>query len=90
LLDEFEDLTSPIGEFVRECCVCGGQYSVLKRDLYQAWRCWCEEHGQDHPGDRAAFGRNLLAAVPTISTGQPRVNGDRQRIYRGIALKDDP
>ena len=86
LLGHLEDLASPIGAFIRECCVVGAERQVAKADLYQGWMAWCQRSGREHPGDAATFGRNLMAAEPRIRSGQPREGGKRTSIYSGIGL----
>lgn len=85
-LMELEDLGSPMSAFVRERCEVGAGLTMAIADLYQAWRDWCTDHGRDHPGTAAAFGRDLRAAVPGLKVVQPRDEGVRQRRYEGIAL----
>jgi putative DNA primase/helicase len=86
LLDQMEDLGSPVGAFVRECCAVGAEHSVSKSDLYQRWTQWCAGGGREHYGDVATFGRNLLAVVPTVKSTQPRDGGKRTPTYVGIGL----
>ena len=87
LLEEMEDLSSPVGAFVKECCVVGVGRQIARADLYAAWRGWCEERGRE-PGEAATFGRNLRAAVPSIGASYPRDGGGRVRMYEGIALAE--
>jgi putative DNA primase/helicase len=87
LLVQLEDLTSPVGEFIRECCEVGPDHHVLKAELYERWRAWCERAGRDRPGEASTFGRNLLAAVPSAHAGQPRDGNKRVPVYFGIGLK---
>jgi putative DNA primase/helicase len=86
LMVHLEDLGSPVNAFIRECCVVGPDQRVAKADLYQRWTAWCQSGGREHPGDAATFGRNLVAAIPTISTSQPRVDGKRMNVYAGIGV----
>jgi putative DNA primase/helicase len=87
LLGQLEDLTSPIGEFLREYCEIGPDRQVVKAELYERWKWWCEGAGRQHPGDLATFGRNLMAAVPTARQSQPRDGAKRVPTYRGIGLR---
>lgn len=88
LIQEFEDLGSPIGAFLRERCDVGKGHDVPKDHLFQAWKAWCTENGREHPGTVQTFGRNLRAAVPWLGETHPRVLGARVRYYEGIRLKD--
>jgi putative DNA primase/helicase len=56
-------------------------------DLYEAWKQWCESQGRQHPGTVQTFGRDLLAACPTIRRTFPREGEARYRSYNGIGLK---
>jgi putative DNA primase/helicase len=87
LVGELEDLSSPVGAFVRECCILGPAYQVPVADLFSAWKAWCEAKGRKEPGTQQGFGRDLLAAVPTLRRLQPRDGQDRYRAYEGIGLR---
>jgi putative DNA primase/helicase len=88
LLDDMADLASPIGVFVRDCCIVGPGYRAAVADLYAAWRDWCEAHGRREPGTEQSFGRDLLAAVAGLRRCQPREGDQRYRAYQGIGLAD--
>lgn len=78
------DLVSPVSAFVRDRCVVG-TYEVLVDDLYAAWRVWADDNGH-RAGSAQTFGRDLRAVVPGLAMVRPRVEGSRQRSYRGIGL----
>lgn len=84
--EELEDLASPVGAFVRECCIVEPGAEVETGALYQRWRRWCEERGRDHPGTEAVFGRDLRACVPGVSRQARRSGPERFRVYAGIRL----
>jgi P4 family phage/plasmid primase-like protien len=86
LVTDLEDLSSPIGAFIRECCKVGPDCEVLVRDLYERWKNWCGVKGRKEPGTEQIFGRDLRAAVPYLDVRQPRSGGGRVRIYEGIRL----
>jgi putative DNA primase/helicase len=87
LLQDLENLSSPIGQFVRECCVVGLNERVNVDDLYREWCGWTEKQGWKHPGRVNEFGRDLRAAYPAISTRRPKQNGERWLEYVGIRLR---
>jgi putative DNA primase/helicase len=89
LVADMEDLSSPIGAFLRECCNVGPGFEVLVRDLYDRWKRWCEDKGRKDPGHEQAFGRDLRAAVPALDVRQPRADGGRVRVYEGVRLKPE-
>jgi putative DNA primase/helicase len=80
---DMEDLASPVGAFVRECCVVGPGHRVWVDDLYNAWRSWCEQDGRSNVTTKQTFGRDLAAAVPGALS---RVGTGNVRFYDGIAL----
>lgn len=87
---EIEDLGSPIGAFLRDCCVIEPSAACKVSELYGAWREWCEVQGRDHPGNAQSFGRDLGAAIPGLKLTQPRApDGTRERYYDGIRLSHD-
>jgi putative DNA primase/helicase len=88
-IQELEDLSSPVGAFLRERCEIGLGLSISRKLLFAHWRDWCEEEGRDHPGTTASFGRRLGAAVRGLKTTQPRVDGEKERRYEGIGLRAD-
>lgn len=92
LVEQMEDIASPVGEFVKDTCVVGAAHEILTNELYGAWKEWCQEHGRDHPGDRTAFGRNLTAAFHSIRTSNPTTRGGcgvKVRWYLGIDLNPE-
>ena len=73
LLGELHDISSPIGEFIRDCCVAGPAYHVRCDDLYKSYLDWCKEKGREHPGDSTGFGRNVPhgnAFAPQVATSR--------------------
>jgi putative DNA primase/helicase len=87
MVGELADLASPVGAFIRERCQVGPGYQVERFALFVAWKGWCEEHGRQHPGEAATFGRNLRAAVPDLADAYPRSEDGRVRVYQGIGLR---
>lgn len=85
-LRALEDLSSPVGAFLRDRCEVQPRTREMCKQLFRAWRSWCEDNGTD-PGTAQTFGRDLRAAVPTIKTTRPRVKGRKTRFYEGITLK---
>ena len=87
LLGELDDLASPVGAFVRERCRVGPGCRAAVADLFAAWKRFCEDRGRKEAGTEAMFGRDLLAAVPTLRRVRPRDGEDRYRAYEGIGLR---
>jgi putative DNA primase/helicase len=86
LIDDLNDLSSPVQQFVRECCLLGPHQARVD-DLFTAWRKWCDQVGRKEPGTEQVFGRDLLAAFPKLKRIRPREDGERVRGYEGIAVK---
>jgi putative DNA primase/helicase len=86
LVEQMENLSSPVGEFVKDCCVVGAAHEIITHDLYEGWKRWCQRHGLDHAGSAPIFGRNLCAAFPTVRTSTPTTRGRARnvRLYLGI------
>lgn len=82
---DMEDLSSPVGAFVREQCIVGAGQRIWVDDLYAAWKSWCDQEGRSSVTTKQTFGRDLLAAVPGISC---RRNLNLGRFYEGISLHD--
>ena len=84
-IQELEDLASPVGAFVRDCCVVGPGRRVWIDDLYRAWRSWCERDGRSVVTTKQTFGRDLMAACAGLKS---RVGSGNLRFYEGIGLKE--
>lgn len=80
---DLEDLASPVGAFVRECCTIAPGCRAWVDDLYKAWQGWCERDGRHIVSSKMSFGRDLAAAVPGIK--RRRGSGDVP-FYEGIGL----
>lgn len=87
LIQEFEDLGSPIGAFVRERCELGSGREVSMSDLFAGWKAWCQETGREKPGTVQTFGRNLRAAFPWLKGTQHRDLGVPIRYWAGLRLR---
>jgi len=81
---DMEDLSSPVGAFVRERCEVGSGLRIWIDDLYAAWKEWCEADGRISVTTKQTFGRDLMAAVPGVSR---RCGTNGARFYQGIGLK---
>ncbi len=84
---EMMDLASPVSTFIRDWCnVTNPTAEIPRQDLFEAWTVWCRQQGRDQPGAQNIFGRDLRAATPGVRQRQTRQEGDRVRVYVGIAL----
>jgi putative DNA primase/helicase len=89
LVQQMEDLSSPIGVFLRECCEVGPGFEVPCRDLFSRWQTWCAAKGQKDPGTDQVFGRELHAAISGLDTKQHRLGSMRIRVYVGVRLRPE-
>jgi putative DNA primase/helicase len=85
MVQELEDLSSPVGAFVRQRCVVSPDCRVQVDTLFGDWRRWCDAEGRQSCGTKASFGRELHAAVGGIK--RRRTTGD-VAVYQGIGLKE--
>lgn len=87
LLEDMNDLASPVSAFVRDVCEVKAGRSEEVSVLFRAWEGWCARNGRKS-GTAQTFGRDLLAAYPKLRRTQPRdERGGRIREYEGIGLK---
>jgi putative DNA primase/helicase len=86
-LRHLEDLSSPVGAFVRDRCEVGPMFEEGKDPMWEMWKHWCAEEGRATPGTKAVFVRDLRASVPGIVPRSHR-DGDRRRhVLQGIRLR---
>lgn len=83
---DLEDLGSPMGAFVRECCVAEPEAETPIARLYEHWVRWCKAQGYRHVSPVQQFGGDLRAVVPGIKVGDRRRKEKRWRVYKGIRL----
>ena len=84
IVQDLEELSSPVGAFVRQECVVGPGHRIDVDDLYEGWRRWCEKEGRNLVSTKQMFGRDLAAAVRGIVR---RRGSGMTPFYEGIALK---
>jgi len=87
LLDDLENLSSPIKQFVADACDVGSGCESTVSTLFYAWDSWCDKNHQKHRGTIQTFGRDLRAALPQIKQVQRRNGDGRERGYVGIQTK---
>ena len=56
MIDDLEDLGSPVSAFVHDRCCVGPGYRVAVGDLYAEWKAWCTAEG---PAPRARYGAGV-------------------------------
>lgn len=86
LVQELEDLTSPIGAFLRDKCVVRPGAYVECHQLYGAWANYCACEGWHSAGTSASFGASLRAALPQLERKYLGPKANRHWVYSGVAL----
>jgi putative DNA primase/helicase len=91
LIEQLEDLASPVSTFLHQRCNRGPDTRILKDELYNAWCEWCRKTGHRSGAD-SIFARDLRAIHNTnISEDRPRSSGgERPRYWTGVSLKPVP
>ena len=89
LLMAYRRLNNPILCYVEDECVLGVDQEISKADLYSNYRKYCFTNGYT-PAGLANFFRELYAAVKSIDVYRPRHTKKRERLLRGIGLKEQP
>ncbi len=92
-LEAFEDLSNPVGVFLRECCAIGPGAEVEIDVLFSAWESWCERNNRKEAGTSQSFGAELHAAAPGLKRTRHRVGDDKLQkgFYQGVGLiKPEP
>lgn len=87
LLEEIEELSSPVKAFVRDCCTVDPEGEISINALFQEWKNWSDRNGSHSSGTKQRFGRDMRSALPNLRISYRRDGDDRQRFYEGIRLK---
>lgn len=87
MVRELDEMTSPIGQFIDDCCIVEPLAMVPINEIYDAWQSWCEDQGRDHAGSKQTLSKQITASNPSISKQQCRVGGRVQRTMHGIRLR---
>jgi putative DNA primase/helicase len=86
MVDELEEITSPIKIFLQERCELSPAGQATVTDLFVVWCGWCQE--QNRPaGTKQLFGRDLRTVLPRLKMRRLGAEGGRERIYEGLAIK---
>ena len=86
-IQTLEDLSSPIGAFIRDRCEVAPGLEVETKQLFDTSIGWCEDQGRAHPGTAQTFGRDLRAVIPGLKTQQRREGDQMVRTYSGVGQK---
>lgn len=86
LIEQFANLSSPEAAFLREYTQTEPGCVVSQKELFDAWRVWCESNGRDKPGSAATFARNVRATLPWVTTRRLGARGEQERCWEGLRL----
>jgi putative DNA primase/helicase len=86
MADELADIGSPVLAFLNECCALAPGALTTIEELYERWQDWTKEQGWKDPGTQQSFGRQLLAADPSVQPVRRGPRGERWRGYQGVRL----
>ncbi|MBA7489790.1 DNA primase [subsurface metagenome] len=80
---EYKSSMDVVAEFIEECCVESHRLQIATKEIYKAYKDWCEEGG-DRPVNKNAFSRQLTErGYKSIRTKSPK----QERGWLGINLK---
>lgn len=82
---EFRRITSPVVEFVEECCTQSEDAVCDKPILYDAWVGWCRERGLQ-PGPRSRLSDRVTASFPLVIGGAAVRETNTRSRFTGIEL----
>lgn len=85
MFDEFRLITTPMTQFIDECCVIGSMHTVNKYQLFDCWRIWAEANGTQ-PGTQPHFSQKLLSLFPAVRSNIETQDDRHIPIFEGISL----
>lgn len=85
--EEFRRVTSPIVEFVEECCTVGADQEVGQPELYDAYLGWAKERSLP-AGSRSYFRGRIVSAFPMTATQIRVESGRKKHVFTGLELED--
>jgi putative DNA primase/helicase len=100
VLEEFEQLSSPITKFINDELVLDVDGETPKQAIFERYKAWAKANGYERHSPLIDFCRDLLAAIPTLETSRPRTApapagapdyqapATRQRCFRGVRLRE--
>ncbi len=86
LVQELEDLTSPVNAFLNAECEVFPGAQVGCDQLFHAWERYCANQGWHSAGTSASFGASLRAVLPQLARERIGPRGNRHWLYKGVAL----
>lgn len=85
LMQDYRRINNPVLCYVEDQCNIGEDYEVSKLDLYEDYKKYSGKNGY-MPLNHENFFRDLYVAVHNLKQYQPRINGQRPRIIKGLKV----
>jgi P4 family phage/plasmid primase-like protien len=86
-VEEYKRWSNPVDYFLEKRCVFEVNAWIPKKELYEAYKDFCEEEDLKIVSEEA-FAREVRKR-PKVNTAQKRVGGERVWIWEGIGLKGE-
>ena len=87
MIEEYKRWSNPVDYFLDKCCEFAPNLWVGKKELYDAYKEFCEEEGLQIVSEEI-FSREVRKR-PRVTIGQKRVEGRKIRCWIGIGLKPE-
>lgn len=85
IADDFRKVTSPVSEFVEDCCILDETGETQYQAMFDVWAGWAVDRGM-RPGHRTRFQQRLLAAFPRLTLSTVVRRNQKAKVYSGIEL----
>jgi len=87
MIDEYKRWSNPVDYFLEKQCIFGPNLWIGKKELYDAYKEFCEEEGLTIVSEEV-FSRELRRR-PKIATAQKRIRGKLIWVWVGVELKKE-
>lgn len=87
ILGDFREVTSPLSEFLSECCVIDPDAYTDQHLLYNLWLGWGRERGV-RTGTKSKFKQRLLTTEPRVSEKIIQTPVGRSLRFKGLRVVD--
>lgn len=81
--------SSPITEFLSECCLLDPDATTTEDALWSAWEVWHVANKREYIGTRTKLRTDMFSAAPQVKRARPRTDspdGKRPWVYVGLRL----
>lgn len=81
VMADFRNVTSPVSEFVEDCCVVDETSHVAYLDIFEIWCGWASSRGM-RPGHRTRFKQRLEVVCP----GVHMIKVGTRQMFKGVEV----